>query len=150
MLLYLVSLELGIPHEVSAAPGDILTAGRSGGEAKLALIAGIVPALTSYEDMRKTMEAHAQELLSRKEVIRFMLCLTDAACNDWELGRKVVDNLKCKAEVIGILLYADEYLHRYGEKTFGRERFIPSTPASSVASRSGKLPAFKIGRTWCT
>jgi len=136
MLLHLVSLELAIPHQVSVTPDDILIADGSGGEAELALIAGIVPALTSYEDMGKTMASHAEELLSRREDIRLMLCLTDAACNDWQLGRKVVDNLKGKVEVIGILLDADDYIRGYGEKMFGRERFI--------CVRSGDL-AHKLG-----
>ena len=64
MMLHLVSLELGIPHEVLVTPQGFKIADLSSGERGKALIAGLVPALCGFEDMGKAIKNHAVPMLS--------------------------------------------------------------------------------------
>jgi nitric oxide reductase activation protein len=70
------------------------------------------------------------------EDIKLVLCLTDGACNDAELGRKICQALRGKVEIIGILLDPDERTREYMKWMFGQDRII--------ACRSDELPQ-KLG-----
>jgi len=136
MTLHLVCLELGIPHEVLVTPQGFKIADSSSGERGKALIAGLVPALCGFEDMGKAIKNHAVPMVEYPEDIKLLLCLTDGACNDAELGRKICQALRGKVEVIGILLDPDERTRRYIAWMFGEDK--------TIACRSKELPQ-KLG-----
>jgi len=124
MTLHLVCLELKIPHEVLVTPQGFKIADLASGERGKALIAGLVPALCAFEDMGKAIKDHAVPMVSFPEDIKLVLCLTDGACNDAELGRKICQVLRGKVEVIGILLDPDERTREYMRWMFGKDRVI--------------------------
>jgi len=136
MTLHLVCLELGTPHEVLVTPQSLKIADLDSGERGKALIAGLVPALCGYEDMGRAIETHAVPITDRPEDIKLVLCLTDGACNDAELGKEVCRALRGKVEVIGVLLDPDEHTREYVIDMFGKDRVI--------ACRSERLPQ-KLG-----
>jgi hypothetical protein len=136
MTVHLVCLELGILHEVLVTPQAIKIADLDSGERGKALIAGLVPALCGYEDMGLAIQTHAVPMVGYLQDIKLVLCLTDGACNDADLGKKVCLALRGKVEVIGILLDPDNHTKAYVADMFGQDRII--------ACRSEELPQ-KLG-----
>ncbi|MCL0057979.1 hypothetical protein M1N05_02805 [Dehalococcoidales bacterium] len=136
MALHLVCLELGISHEVLITPQALKIADLNSGERGKALIAGLVPALCGYEDMGLAIKTHAVPMVDSPEDIKLVLCLTDGACNDADLGKKTCMALRGKVEVIGILLDPDDITRAYVAAMFGDDRLI--------ACRSEELPQ-KLG-----
>jgi len=136
MTLHLVCFELGIPHEVLVTPQAIKIADLDSGERGKSLIAGLVLALCGYEDMGLAIKTQAVPMVEYPQEIKLVLCLTDGACNDAELGKKVCRTLKGKVEVIGILLDPDRITEKYVKDMFGEDRVI--------ACRSFELPQ-KLG-----
>lgn len=136
MTVHLVCLELRIPHEVLVTPQALKLADLDSGERGKALIAGLVPALCGYEDMGLAIQNHALPMVNYPQDIKLVLCLTDGACNDAELGKKVCLALRGRVEVIGILLDPDEETKAYMADMFGQDRVI--------ACRSEELPQ-KLG-----
>jgi hypothetical protein len=136
MTIHLVCLELGIPHEVLVTPQQIKIADSDSGERGKALIAGLVPALCGYEDMGLAMQINAAPMKSYPQDIKLVLCLTDGACNDAELGKKICLALRGSVEVIGVLLDPDDATKGLVADMFGQDRVI--------ACRSNELPQ-KLG-----
>ncbi|RLE06792.1 hypothetical protein DRJ00_09185, partial [Candidatus Aerophobetes bacterium] len=136
MMLHLVCLELKIPHEVLVTPQGFKIADSSSGERGKALIAGLVPALCGFEDMGKAIKNHAVPMVEYAEDIKLVICLTDGACNDAELGKKICQALRGKVEVIGILLDPDKRTREYVKWMFGKDR--------TIACCSSELPQ-KLG-----
>jgi hypothetical protein len=136
MMLHLVCTELGIPHEVIVTPQQLKIVDLDSGERGKALIAGLVPAKTGYEDMGKAIEKHAVPMVNYPEDIKLVLCLTDGACNDACLGKETCKSLRGKVEVIGVLLDPDNDTREYVADMFGPDRVI--------ACRSQELPQ-KLG-----
>jgi len=136
MTLHLVCLELKIPHEILVTPQGFKIADLSSGERGKALIAGLVPALYGFEDMGKAIKNHAVPMVAYPEDIKLVLSLTDGACNDAELGKKICQALRGKVEVVGILLGPDERTQEYMRWMFGQDRII--------ACQSEELPQ-KLG-----
>ncbi len=64
--------------------------------------------------------------------MKVVLCLTDGACNDAALGKKVCAALRGRVEVIGLLLDPDDGTKAHVEDMFGRDRLI--------CCRSSELP----------
>lgn len=136
MALHLLCLELGVPHEVLVTPQALKIADLNSGERGKALIAGLVPALCGYEDMGLAIKNHAMPMVGYPQDIKLVLCLTDGACNDADLGKEVCLALRGKVEVIGVLLDPDDMTWRYVAEMFGEDRLI--------ACRSEELPQ-KLG-----
>lgn len=136
MTLHLVCFELGIPHEVLVTPQALKIADLESSERGKALIAGLTPALCGYEDMGISIKNYAVPMVGYSQDIKLALCLTDGACNDAELGKKICRTLREKVEVIGILLDPDEVTEKYVKDMFGEDRVI--------ACRSFELPQ-KLG-----
>jgi len=136
MTLHLVCFELGITHEVLVTPQALKIADLGSGERGKALIAGLVPALCGYEDMGLAIKNYAVPMVEYPQDIKLVLCLTDGACNDAEMGKKICKELRGKVEVIGILLDPNEVTKRYVKDMFGEDRVI--------ACRSFELPR-KLG-----
>ncbi|MBM3748905.1 MAG: hypothetical protein FJW34_24320, partial [Acidobacteria bacterium] len=67
MMLHLFALEAGIEHQIAVTPQGVRLADLASGERGLALIAGLVPGLTWWEDMGKAIETQAAELVERPE-----------------------------------------------------------------------------------
>ena len=63
-------------------------------------------------------------MIGYSQDIKLVVCLTDGACNDAEIGKKVCQTLRGKVEVIGILLDPDEVTKRYVKDMFGEDRVI--------------------------
>lgn len=125
-----------MPHEVLVTPQGFKIADSNSGERGKALIAGLPPALCGFEDMGRAIENHAVPMTEYPEDIRLVLCLTDDACNDAELGKKICETLWGKVEVIGILLDPDGKTREYVAWMFGEDR--------TIACRSEELPQ-KLG-----
>jgi len=136
MALHLVCLELGIPHAVLVTPQALEIAGPDSGERGKALIAGLAPARCGYEDMGLVIQTHAFPMKDYPHDVKLVLCLTDGACNDADLGRDACSALRGKVEVIGVLLDPDERSREYVAHMFGHDRLI--------ACRSQELPQ-KLG-----
>jgi len=136
MALHLVCFELGMPHEVLVTPQGFKIADSSSGERGKALIAGLPPALCGFEDMGRAIENHAVPMTEYPEDMKLVLCLTDGACNDAELGKKICETLRGKVEVIGLLLDPDGKTREYVAWMFGEDR--------TIACRSEELPQ-KLG-----
>jgi len=124
MALHLVCLELGVRHQVLVTPQGLQIADLASGERGKALIAGLVPALCGYEDLGLALQTHALPMAGEPESIQLVLCLTDGACNDAELGKGVCRDLRGRVEVIGVLLDPDEYTREYVSDMFGEDRVI--------------------------
>ncbi|MBI2842142.1 MAG: hypothetical protein HYX78_01950 [Armatimonadetes bacterium] len=124
MALHLVCTELRIPHEIMVTPQNLRIADSAVGERGKALVAGLVPARCGYEDMGRAIQTHAVPMTLRSESIRLVLCLTDGACNDAELGKRVCRELRGKVEVIGVLLDPDETTEGYVTDMFGEDRIV--------------------------
>lgn len=136
MTLHIVCFELGIPHEILVTPQALKIADINSGERGKVLIAGLNPALCGYEDMGLAIKTHAVPMVEYSQEIKLVLCLTDGACNDAELGKKICRTLRGKVEVIGILLDPDRVTEKYVKDMFGEDRVI--------ACRSFELPQ-KLG-----
>jgi hypothetical protein len=124
MTLHLVCFELGIPHEVLVTPQALKIADIDSGEIGKALIAGLVPALCGYEDMGLAIKTHAVPMVGYSQDIKLVLCLTDGACNDAQMGKEICQVLRGKVEIIGLLLDPDEVTKRYIKDIFGEDRVI--------------------------
>jgi len=124
MALHLVCQELEVPHEVLVTPQAVKIADLDSDERGKALIAGLIPALCGYEDMGKSIQDFALPMAEYPEDVKLVLCLTDGACNDAELGRTVCESLRNKVEVIGILMDPDDTTREYVAKMFGEDRLI--------------------------
>ncbi|MCL4553353.1 MAG: hypothetical protein M1305_07375, partial [Candidatus Marsarchaeota archaeon] len=136
MTLHLVCLELAINHEILVTPQGLKIADLDSGERDKALIAGLVPALCGYEDMGLALKTHAVPMVSYAEDIKLVLCLTDGACNDADLGKQICLQLRGKVEIIGVLLDPDDHTLGYVSDMFGKDR--------TIACRSQELPQ-KLG-----
>lgn len=124
MILHLVSLEVGIPHEVVVTPQALKIADLDSGERGKSLVAGLVPALCGYEDMGLAVKTHAVPMADYPQDIKLVLCLTDGACNDAELGREICLSLRGRVEIIGVLLDPDVKTLGYVADMFGEDRLI--------------------------
>ena len=124
MTLHLVCLELEIPHEVLVTPQALEIADLNSGEKGKALIVGLAPARCGYEDMGLAINTYAVPMASYPQDIELVLCLTDGACNDADLGRSTCLTLRSKVEVIGVLLDPDEATKSYVATMFGEDRLI--------------------------
>lgn len=137
MALHLACVELGIDHWVSAAPQQLDLAGLTTGERGEALIAGLVPAQTGWEDIAIAIERSADWLLGVRADIRLTFVIHDGYPNDGEKAKKLCAELKGRVEVIGVLLDPDEGTRNAMEEIFGADRLV----ACSSRQLPGKLAA---------
>jgi hypothetical protein len=63
--------------------------------------------------MGLAIKTHALLMAGYPQDIKLVLCLTDSACNDAELGRDTCLTLRGKVDVIGLLLNPDDITRRY-------------------------------------
>jgi hypothetical protein len=132
MMLHLACTALDIDHQVAVTPQQTALADPDSGERGMALIAGMVPAQTGWEDIAVAIRRHSDELLAASADIRLLFVLHDGYPNDGEEARKLCQQLRGKVEVIGVLLDPDEGTQRAMGEIFGSDRL--------VACRSKELP----------
>ena len=120
MLMHLAAKELSIPHEITIAPDDIRIANLESGEEALAMIAGILPAQTSWEDTGLAVSLHGNELAGRKEDVKLLIVIHDGMGNDHELLTKECKRLRDRVLIIGLGIGMEEM-----EADLLREQFAP-------------------------
>lgn len=132
MMLHLACTALGIEHTVAVTPQQTVLADLESSERGKALIAGMVPALTGWEDIAVAIKRHSEELLNCGADIRMVLVLHDGYPNDGEAAKNLCLSLRGKVEVVGVLLDPDDGTHAAMAGIFGQDRL--------VACRSKDLP----------
>jgi hypothetical protein len=132
MMLHLACTALVVDHQVAVTPQQTALADLASGERGKALIAGMVPAQTGWEDIAVAIQRHSQDLLSSNAAIRLVFVLHDGYPNDGAKARELCRELRGKVEVIGVLLDPDEGTQKAMSDIFGLDRL--------VACRSKELP----------
>jgi nitric oxide reductase activation protein len=117
---------------VAVTPQQTVLADLASGERGKALIAGMVPAQTGWEDIAVAIQRPSQDLLSSNAAIRLVFVLHDGYPNDGAKARELCRELRGKVEVIGVLLDPDEGTQKAMSDIFGLDRL--------VACRSKELP----------
>jgi hypothetical protein len=137
MTLHLACTELRIDHAVSVTPQQETLADLESGERGKALIAGIVPAQTGFEDVAIAIDMNASGILASSAVIRLVLVLHDGYPNDGERAKKLCLSLRGKVDVIGVLLDPEDATRNAMTEIFGSDRLIacasPELPMKMVA-----------------
>jgi hypothetical protein len=137
MMLHLACLALGIDHQVAVTPQQTVLASPESGERGKALIAGMVPAQTGWEDVAVAVKRHSDELMQAAADVRLIFVLHDGYPNDGPEAKKLCQSLRGKVEVIGVLLDPDEGTEHATGEIFGGDRLV----ACQSAELPGKLAA---------
>lgn len=124
MTLHLACTELRIDHSISVTPQQEVLADRESGERGKALIAGIVPAQTGFEDVAVAVETNAESLIASAAAIRLVLVLHDGYPNDGKKAAKLCADLRGKVEVIGVLLDPTDTTRDAMTEIFGQDRLV--------------------------
>ena len=132
MVLHLACVALAIDHQVAVTPQQVVLAGLESGERGKALIAGMVPAQTGWEDIAVAIRRHSDELMVSGTDIRLILVLHDGYPNDAEKAKNLCLGLRGKVEVVGLLLDPDEGTETAMREIFGQDGL--------VACQSRELP----------
>lgn len=139
MMLHLFALEAGLDHAIVVTPNDVRIAGPDSGERGLALIAGLVPALTWWEDLGKAIEVHAAELADRPEEVKLLICAHDGHPNDAEMAREACRRYRGRVEVIGVGIDLDEECAELMRGIFGENRLILCRAPEELPRRLGMI-----------
>ena len=132
MMLHLVCEALGVDHQVAVTPQQTVLAEHGSGERGKALIAGMAPAKTGYEDVAIAIRQHSEGLDRFGAQIKLLFVLHDGHPNDAAEAKKLCLELRGKVEVIGILLDPDDSTRKAMRGIFGEDRL--------VACAASKLP----------
>jgi hypothetical protein len=124
MMLHLVCEALAVEHQVAVTPQQTLLAEAGSGERGKALIAGMVPGQTGYEDIAVAVGLHSKELLAGGAEIKLLFVLHDGQPNDAPQAKNLCLELRGKVEVIGVLLDPDERTRKPMGDIFGRDRLV--------------------------
>jgi hypothetical protein len=126
MMLHLAFVELGTEHGISVMPQQIHLADLTTGEPGKALIAGMVPAKTGYEDLAVAIRVRSDDLLGVVADIRLLFVLHDGYPNDADKAKSLCQSLRGKVEVIGVLLDPDDGTQSAMREIFGADRLVAS------------------------
>jgi hypothetical protein len=132
MLLHLAAVELAIPHQIIVAPDDIHIAGLDSpvlswskeAEMGLALIAGLVPAQTGWEDTGLAVSRHGAELAAMPQDIKLLLVIHDGMGNDYELLARECKKLRHQVLILGLGLGMGDVEAGLLKEQFGPDRYI--------------------------
>lgn len=124
MMLHLACEALALEHQVAVTPQQAVLAETGSGERGKALIAGMVPAQTGYEDVAVAICQHSEALLAGGVPIKLLFVLHDGCPNDAEAARKLCLALRGKVEVIGVLLDPDNETCKAMGEIFGADRLV--------------------------
>jgi hypothetical protein len=139
MLLHLAAVAVVIPHKVIVTPDDIQIANLESGEMGLALIAGIIPAQTGWEDTGLAVSRHGQELLPRAEDIKLLLVIHDGMGNDHELLASECKRLRDKVLVLGLGIGMGDTEAGLLKEQFGPDRYVPCTSPEELPQKVGAI-----------
>jgi len=139
MLLHLAAVELAIPHQIVVTPDDIRLADLDSGELGLALIAGMVPAQTGWEDTGLAVSRHAGELIALDADIKLLLVVHDGMGNDHELLAKECLRLRDKVLILGIGLGMREMEAGLLKEQFGPDRYIHCALPEELPAKVGAI-----------
>ena len=143
MAIHLACCALGISHAVAVTPQQVVLADNATGERGKALLAGLVPARTDWEDVAKAIEIHRRALLAAPAARRVLVVLHDGYPNDAEHVRHLCAQ-RSPVEVIGVLLDPDPGTRAAMTGIFG-ERLI-ACGASELPRTLGALLRALAGR----
>jgi hypothetical protein len=139
MLLHLAAVELAIPHEILITPDNIKVADLDSGELGLALIAGIVPALSGWEDTGLAVSRHGTELSARPEDIKLLLVIHDGMGNDHELLSRECERLRDQVLALGLGLGLGEMEAGLLKEQFGPDRYIHCASPEELPAKVGAI-----------
>ena len=139
MMLHLFALDANIEHQIVVTPNDVRIADLESGERGLALIAGLVPALTWWEDLGKAIETHCAEMVQTPEDVKVLICAHDGYPNDGDVARAVCKKYQGKVEVIGVGIDLDAGCAAEMHKIFGESRLILRRTPDELPRRLGML-----------
>ena len=137
MLLHLAAIEMAIPHQVIVTPDDIKVADLDSGELGLALIAGIVPAPSGWEDTGLAVSRHGSELAAMPQDIKLLLVIHDGMGNDHEVLAQECKKLRDNVLILGLGIGMGDVEAGLLKEQFGVDRYIH-------CQRPEELPA-KVG-----
>ena len=139
ILMHLAAKELSIPHGIAIAPHDIRIASLESGEEALAMIAGILPAQTSWEDTGLAVSLHGNELAARKEDVKLLIVIHDGMGNDHELLARECRRLRDRVLVIGLGIGMEEMEADLLREQFGPDRYISCKSAEELPEKVGAI-----------
>ena len=139
MLLHLAALELDVPHEIVVTPDDIRIADLDSGERGLALIAGIVPAQTGWEDTGLAVSIHGDELAARPEDVKLLLVVHDGMGNDHELLAKECRRLRSQVVILGVGIGMGDMEAGLLKEQFGPDRYIHCVSPEELPTKVGAV-----------
>jgi len=139
MLLHLAAVGLVIPHQIVITPDGIRLADLESGELGLALIAGIIPAQTGWEDTSLAVSHYGKELATRSEDIKLLLVIHDGMGNDHELPARECKRLKDKVLILGIGIGMGEVEAGLLKKQFGPDRYIHCEQPDELLTKVGAV-----------
>ena len=121
-MLHLACEALGIDHQVAVTPQQTVLAETGSGERGKALIAGMAPAQTGYEDVAVAVRQHSDGLLAAGAQIRLLFVLHDGYPNDATAAKKL--GLELRGKVVGVLLDPDDGTRKAMGEIFGEDRLV--------------------------
>jgi hypothetical protein len=124
MMLHLACVELEMDHGIVVMPQQVVLADLTTGERGKALIAGVVPAKTGYENLAIAIERQSTELLAAVADQRVLFVLHDGYPNDAEKAQRLCLGLRENVEVIGVLIDPDEATAKAMREIFGADRLV--------------------------
>jgi hypothetical protein len=139
MLLHLAAVELEIPHQVVITPDDLRIANLESGEPGLALIAGIIPAQTGWEDTGKAVSIHGSQLAAMPQELKLLLVIHDGMGNDYELLTQECKRLRDRVLILGLGLGMGEMEEQFLKEQFGPDRYIQCPSPEELPARVGAI-----------
>jgi hypothetical protein len=139
MMLHLFALEAGLDHAIVVTPNDVRIAGPESGDRGLALIAGLAPALTWWEDLGKAIEVHAAELAEGPEEVKLLICAHDGHPNDAAVALEACRRYRGRVEVIGVGIDLDASCAEKMLGIFGESRLILCRTPEELPRRLGMI-----------
>jgi hypothetical protein len=143
MMLHLACEALAIDHEVAVTPQQIVLAETGSGERGKALIAGMAPAQTGWEDIAVAVRQHSKELLASTAPIKLLFILHDGYPNDGAVAKKLCLELRGKVEAIGVLLDPDDGTRRAMGEIFGQDRLVACAAKELPAKLAAMLRSIR-------
>lgn len=139
MLVHLAAAALGVPHQVVITPDDARLADLESGELGLALIAGIIPAQTGWEDTGRAVSRHGEELATRPEDIKLLMVIHDGMGNDHELLARECQRLRDKVLILGIGIGMGDLEAGLLKEQFGPDRYIHCASPEELPAKVGAI-----------
>jgi hypothetical protein len=146
MLLHLAAAELDITHQVIVTPDDIRIADPDSGDMGLALIAGVIPAPSGWEDTGQAVSRHGSELAAMPQDIKLLLVIHDGMGNDHELLARECKRLRNSVLILGLGLGMGDTEAGLLKEQFGPDRYIHCQRPEELPDKVGAVLRAVRGR----